>query len=114
MPTILTVGQDEMLLSTRAAIFRNMQEDVVAANVRDALHILEDNHFDLVVLCHTLSLLEMIQISALAHQRNPGTRVLKVIATPFHTETAADVNADEEAPSDPHILVRRVKELLTH
>jgi CheY-like chemotaxis protein len=81
MPTILTVGQDETLLNTRAAIFRKMQADVVAANLGQAMHILEVDHFDLIVLCHTLSTSEMINISDLAHDRNPATRVLKIIAT---------------------------------
>jgi hypothetical protein len=113
MPTVLTVGQDQFLLDTRVAIFRNMDLDATAANAHDAVGLLKARGFDLVVLCHTLSLEEMTLIARLAHRHNQGTHVLKLVSAIFRgAET--DGNIDDETPSEPHKLVAKVKRILTN
>jgi hypothetical protein len=113
MPTILTVGQDQLLLDTRVAIFRKMHLDATAANAHDAIRLLKARGFDLVVLCHTLSLEEMTLIARLAHQHNQRTRVLKLVSA-IYRGSNTDIDTDDEAPSEPYKLVAKVRRILTN
>jgi DNA-binding response OmpR family regulator len=112
MSAILAVGQDEELLATRAAVLRYAEKNVTIALPRDAAKILGDKQFDLVVLCHTLSPKEMIEVVTVAHRVHPGIRVLQM--TPL---TSSDllyelVPADEKAPTEPRALVEKIVEML--
>jgi DNA-binding response OmpR family regulator len=69
MRAILTISHDEMLLATRAAVLRKTKAEVVAATANEAKKILKTRQFDLVVLCHSLSIEETLEIASLAHQQ---------------------------------------------
>jgi DNA-binding response OmpR family regulator len=90
-----------------------MHLDATAANAHDAVRLLKARGFDLVVLCHTLSVEQMTLISRLAHQHNQETQVLKLVSAIFRG-TGADVEADYETPSEPHKLVANVRRILTN
>jgi DNA-binding response OmpR family regulator len=84
MRTILTISQDEMLLATRAAVLRQTKAEVVAAMASEAKDILKSRQFDLVVLCHSLSPEETLEIASLAHQQTIAVPVLTVIPNADH------------------------------
>jgi hypothetical protein len=114
MPTILAVGRDEQLLITRSAIFRNIGAEVVETNSTEAAKILKAKRVDLVVLCHTLTAKEMVEIASLAHQQQAGIRVLQLISARREGREPEYVDADAVAPVRPQALVAMVSQLLTH
>jgi CheY-like chemotaxis protein len=111
--TILTVGHDDALLVTRAALLRTTPATVVAAKAQEALKLLKEKQFDLVILCHTLSPEEMIAVASLAHHQQIGTRVLKLVSGEFVGVPTNSVAADDEAICEPKSLVAKVSEMLT-
>ena len=54
MFSILVVGNDSALLSSRAAVLKRITSDVVQASPKDALSPPARSEFDLAVLCHTI------------------------------------------------------------
>jgi DNA-binding response OmpR family regulator len=78
MRTILAISKDDSLLVTRAAVLRRTNAEVIAAKANEAKKLLKERRFDLVVLCHTLSPEETLEIASLAHQQTIAVPVLKV------------------------------------
>jgi hypothetical protein len=112
MRTILAISQDDSLLITRAAVLRKTNAEVIAAKANEAKKILESRRFDLVVLCHTLSPEETLEIASLVHRQTIAVPVLKVIS---NTEFASEwrfIGPCSAASCDPKILVETVAELL--
>ena len=112
MPTILTISQDEMLLTTRAAVLRRTEAEVIAAMANEAKKILKSRKVDLVVLCHSLSKEETLEIAALAHQQTIAVPVLKVVSNADPISEWRFIAADSTAPCEPKKLVQKVAELL--
>ena len=109
MRTILTISQDERLLVTRAAVLRRTKAEVIAATASEAKKILKAQKFDLVVLCHSLSIQETLEIAALAHQQTIAIPVLKVVANEPVSEWRL-IGPDLTAPG---MLVERAAQLLS-
>jgi CheY-like chemotaxis protein len=65
MPSMLAVGSDEALLRTRVAVLHRFKASVTHANLDTALKILHITSFDLVMLCHSLSLADTVRIGGL-------------------------------------------------
>jgi hypothetical protein len=112
MTTILSIGQDCGLLFSRAAVLRQAKADVITADFRDAMETLANQRFDLVVLCHTLSAEEMIELGRAAHELQKGVRVLQVVSETEPYLGDVDVNADDVSPANPATLVDKVVEML--
>ena len=112
MRTILSISQDDGLLVSRTAVLRKADAEVIALKAVEAKKILKTRRFDLVVLCHSLSPEQTLEIASLAHQQTVAIPVLKVVANaePFSEWTF--VAPDAAASSDPRILVEKVAELL--
>ena len=113
MRTILTISQDEMLLATRAAVLRQTKAEVVAAMASEAKDILKSRQFDLVVLCHSLSPEETLEISSLAHQQTIAVPVLTVIPNADHVSERRVIAPDSVASCDPRMLIEKVAGLLS-
>jgi hypothetical protein len=62
MRTKLAIGQQDDLLNTRAAVLRYSKADVISANADEAIRLLSENRFDLLVLCHTIVLAQVQNI----------------------------------------------------
>ncbi len=112
MTTILAVGQDAGLLSSRAAVLRRSRAEVITTNFRDAVKTLTDQRFDLVILCHTLSSEEMIEVGRTAHRLQSGVRVLRLVSDTLPSQQDSVVDIDDVSRSNPAILVDRVVRLL--
>jgi DNA-binding response OmpR family regulator len=112
MRTILSVSQDDALLSTRTAVLRQTDAEVIAAKPNEAKKILRKRRFDLVVLCHSLSLQQTLEIASLAHEQMIAIPILKVVANSEPLSEWTFVAADAATSSDPRMLVEKVAELL--
>jgi hypothetical protein len=108
MPTILAVGEDEILLSVRSAVLRCTGAEVLNSTASGAAEALAMRKFDLVILCHTLSVGEATEIAL--HARREGVRVLQIV--PITTPELSFVPADDLIPSAPKFLMEKVWELL--
>jgi CheY-like chemotaxis protein len=111
MRTILVVGEDEALQNTRSALLRQVGTEVLSASVANAARTLTMRRFDLVVICHSLSLEEKIDITTLAHRPKAGTRVLQLVC-PHDKELNEEHIADVSVGADPKTFVDKVTELL--
>lgn len=112
MLSILSVGQDSGLLHTRAAVLRQSKADVITAKFTQAMQTLRDQRFDLVVLCHTLSTEEMIEVRQASHALQNGVPVLQVVSDIRPFGQVDPVAADDVARSNPATLVDKVVEML--
>jgi CheY-like chemotaxis protein len=112
MCTILAVGQDEELLSTRSAVLRRCDARVVAAHVSEALKLLKAERFDLVVLCHTVSSKEMNELVGLAHRQASDIQVLEILKATEIDGGRVPSDADDVAASRPETLIAKVREML--
>ena len=113
MRTILTISQDKLLLATRAAVLRRTNAAVVAATATEAKKILQSRKFDLVVLCHSLSPEEMLEIAFLAHQQTIAVPVLNVIANVDPVSKWKFIAPASVVSCDPRMLVEKVAGILS-
>jgi CheY-like chemotaxis protein len=113
MCTILAVGQDEGLLSTRSAILRKCNAGVVAARASEAIQILKAQRFDLVVLCHTVTSVDMNELASLAHHKANDMRVLEILKATELNWGSRCPGADDMVLSKPETLVAKVREMLS-
>ena len=112
MRTILSICQDEKLHLTRTAVLRRSNAEVIAAKAHEAKKILKTRRFDLVVLCHSLSPAQTLEIASLAHDQTVAIPILRVVANNEPVSEWTFVAPDAAASSDPRILVEKVAELL--
>ena len=112
MVTILSVGKDCDLLDSRAAVLRQAKADVITADFTNAMQTLRNQRFDLVVLCHTLTTEEMIEVGRAAHELQNGVSVLKLVSDTRPYGENNDADADDVSRSNPAILVEKVVEML--
>ena len=110
MRSILSISQDERLLLTRNAVLRRTDAEVIAARANEAKKILKTRRFDLVVLCHSLSPEETMEIASFAHEQTVAIPILRVAA---NSEPVSEWTFVAAASSDPRILVEKVAELLS-
>jgi CheY-like chemotaxis protein len=106
MHSILQVGNDSKLLSTRGSVLRQTGASVTAVSGDEAMGILCRESFHLVVFCHTISQLERGMISLVPRQRHADMRVLHVLLLSTISP------ALNEAVADPVHLLEKVFEAL--
>ncbi len=110
--TILAVGQDSGLLSTRAEVLRRTGADVVESGSAAAIELLETTRFDAVVLCHSVSAQEAEAIGRAAHQPEYSVPVIQVIPISSRNRSSRPGVADAISEADPAMLVNHVIQLL--
>ena len=74
MLKILLAGSDSRLLETRAAVLSKTGAAVVFRNANRDVRGPGSRQFDLVVLCHSLTELEMAVIADKVHRENPSDK----------------------------------------
>jgi DNA-binding response OmpR family regulator len=109
MGTILTVGKNSDLLWSRAETLRRTGAEVRTAHLKEAVAILKAESVDIVILCHTLSELEMMEVASLAREKAPTTRVVYLTLTGM--DDLRIESADAVVTGRPETLVAKVKEL---
>lgn len=112
MPAVLLVGEDEMLLHTRAAVLRMTGAEILRSGAASALDMQADRVCDVVVLCHSLREELWVRLAKEIRSGWPKTRILLVSADSVSEQAATSPGLDAVSPSDPDRLVKRTAELL--
>jgi hypothetical protein len=90
---ILLVGHDRTLLTTRASIV-NTRWSAENASPREVFSFLDQEPFDVMILCHSLEHAESASLIRLVKQNFPETRIL---ALEKSRGTASQLEADATA-----------------
>lgn len=114
MSKILLVGNDLRLQMTRAAVLAQTSATVIYCNAIEAAWSLQNDCFDLVVLCHSLTERQTFEITKMTHDKLPTATVLRVISDISQEMPRSITALDATSTSDPEGLVRRTAELLRH
>jgi DNA-binding response OmpR family regulator len=108
MATVLLVGEDEILLNTRAAVVRTTGATTVCSLTSSALTVLAEQSCDLVILCHSVPDYVCITLADIIRRQWPGTRILRLAAGSAWEEDVPIA----VCPADPESLVQCTVELL--
>jgi hypothetical protein len=119
MPFILAVGNDASLTKTRAAVLTAaLDASVVVADPSVALLLLQSpdlsqpQHFDLIVMCHTVSPHQVELLREAGRQQFPPAKMLLVDPL-FSGSFSTTAKGERTGPSaDPAILVDQALHLL--
>jgi DNA-binding response OmpR family regulator len=105
---ILSVGNDRMLLETRAALLRHTGAEVDAADVQAARSTAMFRQYDLLILCQSVPMLDADELSEICRFRCPETKILLLGADIREDET--EINADSTMCSleGPTALIDKV------
>jgi DNA-binding NtrC family response regulator len=108
---VLVVSRDEMLLKTRQLLLGTFFEVKVAGRIREAEAVISSQHFDLIVLCYTLSEDECAQVIDLIANQRPRPKVLILTAAGSRRmqEPGGQFAMTE---SGPYPLLKKAAELL--
>jgi hypothetical protein len=112
MGTILLVGEDELLLQTRAAVMRTTGAATVCCHPSSALTTQAERNCDLIILCHSLPAPLCSELAEVLHSRWPSVALLQLVPTlPWEQLDLSD-GVLPVCTADPVQLVGRTVELL--
>jgi DNA-binding response OmpR family regulator len=114
MYTILLVGADEVLLSTRAAVLSKTDSEVVCSNADSALAIQADRECDLVMLCHSLPDEVCTSLAETIRKVWPKTRTLLIQTQREWRQVDIEATVDGTSSTEPEQLIGKTVELLSH
>jgi DNA-binding response OmpR family regulator len=108
---VLVVSRDETLLRSRQMILGAFFCVESAGRFTEARSMLNSKPFDLIVLCHSLTLTECEQLATLARKQNPRPQILAMSAS---SRTGLKPWADKQLGVDagPYGLVKKCAEML--
>ena len=109
---ILSLGNDERLLQTRAGVLRLTGCEVISTSPARAARLLAEKRFSLAVFGHTLPDRDTAELALLTRERSPKT---KLLLTYFDNRPAALqqlFDAVVESWTGPASLLRAAKRLL--
>lgn len=108
---VLVVSRDEMLLRTREMILGAFFAVQGAGRFSEARTLMTSGHFDLVILCHSLTYEECERLAMLAHERTPRSLVLAMSAS---SRSSLKPWADKQLGVDagPYGLLKKCAEML--
>lgn len=108
---VLVVSRDEMLLRTREMILGAFFAVQGAGRFSEARTLMASGHFDLVILCHSLTYEECERLAMLAHERTPRSLVLAMSAS---SRSNLKPWADKQLGVDagPYGLLKKCAEML--
>jgi len=110
---VLIVSRDEMLLRTREMLLGSFFSVQGAGRANDAKDLIARTHFELIVLCHSLSSDECGQLAALAQDQYPRPKILAMNATgvnPSNSWADMQLGVDE----GPYGLIKKCAEMLDY
>lgn len=112
-PTILCLGEDPDLLRTRAMLLESLGAEVRhATNIAEALEQVTGEHFDLIVLCHSLKQSDAVAICDAVRDRRPPPLILKITKSFGFEEERAQLLCDAIVDARPATLTDCARELL--
>ena len=105
----LTVGRDPLLLETRSQVLRSAGYTVVSElSIEKAFKDFRTGDFDIVILCHSISVRNREALANAIRSHSPNTPVIVVAAR----LSAIDRFADATIPNDPVILLQEIPKIL--
>ena len=108
---ILLIGKDEMVLHTRQLILGTFFRVETAGRISHAMGILANRHFDLIVLCYSLTDDECRKVEALIQQLAPSTKILNM--SHLGRPSSCSVDGPElSSESGPYALAQKCAEML--
>lgn len=113
MGKILSVGLDPALLQTRNLVLKRTGAEVVSAVVEQAMMMLESRHFDVVVICHTLSKNDKRCICRLVELFWPNSRMLLISKLAGTEISLCSLDVTFPWRLGPSALVELARQLLT-
>jgi DNA-binding response OmpR family regulator len=108
MAAILIIGDDPMLLETRADLLRNWR--VATATSQDAAESIRSNARDLIIFCQTIPDVAVEELIRRAREINPHVLVLAM--SHIGQERNVDAELYEVQLTDPDRLRRTVARIL--
>jgi DNA-binding NarL/FixJ family response regulator len=112
MATILLIGEDSVLLRTRAAVLRKTGAEIAMCEPHSALAVQAQKECELVLLCHSLSETRRAALAASIRENWPRTKILQVSSDRVLIGTEATTLADAICSWEPERLIGRTVELL--
>jgi hypothetical protein len=112
MFTILLVGEDELLLQTRAAVVRTTGVETVCCHPTSALATQAEQNCDMVMLCHSLADPLRSELAEAIHSRWPSVRLLQLVRTLAWEQPDPLDGVVAVSTADPVRLIDRTIELL--
>jgi hypothetical protein len=109
MPMVLLVGEDDLLLRTRAAVLRTIGVDIVITNPSTAVASQAQRACDLLLLCHSVREADAAVITATFHARWKATPILRITSLRSWNEIDGTTVVTS---AEPDRLVKRTAELL--
>jgi len=112
MAAILLIGEDSVLLRTRAAVLRKTGAQIETSDPRSALVTQSEKQCDLVLLCHSLSEARAASLAMSIRKQWPRTKILQVSSDRVLSESVATTMADAICSWEPERLIGRTVEML--
>lgn len=110
MSKILLAGNDLRLLGTRAAVLARTSANVTCCDTPDVMKALTAERYNLIVLCHSLTNVQIDEITAIVQQHSPQTKILMMTSNAAQERFYNGVEAT--ISSEPGRLILRASELL--
>ena len=112
-PSILLVGVDANLLSTRAALLSVLGVEVeCVTRTSEAIRNLERGNIGLIILCYSIAAKDLIAISNTAEQSPSPPAVLLINRFAGFNELSVPIRFDGFTDSDPASLIQSARALL--
>jgi hypothetical protein len=112
MSTILLVGEDKLLLQTRAAVLHTTGAETICCHPTSALATQAAQNCDLVMLCHSLPVPLRSELAEAIHARWPSVRLLQLVRTLAWEQPDPIDGVVAVSTADPVRLLDRTIELL--
>ena len=112
MSTVLLVGEDQILLRTRAAVVRTTGAATLCSDQSSALAVLRKHPCELVILCHTLRPELRSSIAGAIHSHWPDTSILLLSSAREWDLRENTESSDAICSVEPEHLVLCTVELL--
>lgn len=110
MASILLIGEDELLLETRAAVLRSTGAEILCTNTSHAVETLSQRPFTVVMLCHSVAQHVCETLCGIIRKSWPETALLQV--TYAYAWMDYEEYGVQVCSSEPEVLLAKAVELL--
>jgi hypothetical protein len=108
MFSILSVGNDPWLLETRAAVLRYTGAEVDSADARSARRAVILHRYDLLILCHSVSMEDASDLKQMCRSHWPESRTLLLGADIRSDAKPIDSDSTLRSLEGPVALIKEV------
>jgi DNA-binding response OmpR family regulator len=107
---VLSIGLDVGILDTREMLLRSAGYSVVSAiSIKEAVYLFKDGEFDVIVLCHTLSIKDCERLTGAVRASGSRIPIVCVSETAFDNRNSF---ADETLDKNPAAFLTAIEDVL--